>query len=246
MRLPSASELIDVWERGAAQHWVGRGLTLLSVVYPERTLGQLQALTIAERDRLLLELHRGLFGPRLSCYAKCPQCHTRLEFAVNVQNLLDDASHPVKPNSFEFGLKEWLVRFRAPDSEDIAALQACADVASARRLLLERCVSEATRSNELVSVTELPNEVIEEISSTLAQAESDADISIAVECVSCAHRWELAFDIVSFLWAEISARSKRFLGEVHTLAWAYGWREAAILAMSPTRRQFYLDRVDNG
>jgi hypothetical protein len=33
------------------------------------------------------------------------------------------------------------------------------------------------------------------------------------------------------------------LREVHTLAWAYGWREADILAMSPARRQFYIELV---
>ena len=246
MRLPTSAELIEAWERGAAQQWVDRGLALLAVAYPEKTFIQLQALTIAERDRLLLDLHRGLFGPSVACYAECPECQTQLEFAVNVENLLGGATYSAKSSAYEFVLKGLLVRFCAPDSEDLAALRACADVASASRTLLERCVLEATRGNQPVAVTELPADVVEEISSTLAQSESHADISMVLECVSCAHRWELAFDIVSFLWAEISARAKRFLGEVHTLAWAYGWREADILAMSPARRQFYLDRVENG
>jgi hypothetical protein len=245
MRLPTAAELIDAWERGAAQHWVDRGLALLSVACPEKTFGQLQALTIAERDRLLLEIHRGLFGPLLACYAECPRCRAQLEFTLDVENLLGDMTLSGKSDPYELVSRDLHVRFCAPDSEDLAALRACVDIASARRILLERCVLGATRGNEPVSVMELPADVVEEISSTLAQSESHADISLALECVSCAHRWELAFDIVSFLWAEISARAKRFLGEVHTLAWAYGWREADILAMSPARRQFYLDRVDN-
>jgi hypothetical protein len=37
--------------------------------------------------------------------------------------------------------------------------------------------------------------------------------------------------------------AKAYLNEVHMLAWAYGWREADILAMSSARRQFYLERV---
>ena len=55
--------------------------------------------------------------------------------------------------------------------------------------------------------------------------------------------WQLTLDIVSFLWSEISSLAKRHLREVHTLAWAYGWSEADILAMSPARRQFYLESV---
>jgi hypothetical protein len=33
------------------------------------------------------------------------------------------------------------------------------------------------------------------------------------------------------------------LRDVHALATAYGWREADIVAMSPWRRQVYLDMV---
>ena len=39
----------------------------------------------------------------------------------------------------------------------------------------------------------------------------------------------------------IAGRALRLLGHVHALARAYGWREADILAMSPARRQVYLD-----
>ena len=163
MRLPTSAELIEAWERGAAQQWVDRGLALLAVAYPEKTFIQLQALTIAERDRLLLDLHRGLFGPSVACYAECPECQTQLEFAVNVENLLGGATYSAKSSAYEFVLKGLLVRFCAPDSEDLAALRACADVASASRTLLERCVLEATRGNQPVAVTELPADVVEEI-----------------------------------------------------------------------------------
>ncbi|HEX2516118.1 MAG TPA: phage baseplate protein, partial [Chloroflexota bacterium] len=38
-------------------------------------------------------------------------------------------------------------------------------------------------------------------------------------------------------------RARRLLREVHTLARAYGWREAEILALPGRRRQTYLDLV---
>ena len=46
---------------------------------------------------------------------------------------------------------------------------------------------------------------------------------------------------MSFLWTEIEAWAWRMLSDVHTLARAYGWGERDILALSPTRRQFYLE-----
>jgi hypothetical protein len=57
-----------------------------------------------------------------------------------------------------------------------------------------------------------------------AAAETHADITFALTCVACAHRWQLALDIVLFLWSEISRAAKRYLRDGHTLAWAYGWQ----------------------
>jgi hypothetical protein len=48
---------------------------------------------------------------------------------------------------------------------------------------------------------------------------------------------------VSFFWNEINTWAYRMLRDVHALATAYGWREADIVAMSPWRRQVYLDMV---
>ena len=135
------------------------------------------------------------------------------------------------------------LKFRNPDSEDLAAVATCADVATATKVLVERCVLEAARDGVPLAMDGWPEGVIDMISAELADAETHADITFALTCVACAHGWQLALDIVSFLWSEISWLAKRHLRDVHTLAWAYGWREADILAMGPVRRQFYLDSV---
>ena len=51
MHLPSAVELIGAWERGAAQHWVDRALTMLSAAYPEMTFAELATLTIGAQNQ---------------------------------------------------------------------------------------------------------------------------------------------------------------------------------------------------
>ena len=48
----------------------------------------------------------------------------------------------------------------------------------------------------------------------------------------------------SYLWHEVDAWALRLLRDVHRLARAYSWREADILALSPSRRQCYLDLLN--
>jgi hypothetical protein len=77
----------------------------------------------------------------------------------------------------------------------------------------------------------------------LAEADPLADVQLAVSCPSCGTRQQVSFDILSFFWTEIEAWAWRILREVHTLASAYGWHEHDILALSPRRRQSYLEMV---
>jgi hypothetical protein len=94
-----------------------------------------------------------------------------------------------------------------------------------------------------IAICDLPGEIVAQLTEQIGRADPDADISLDLSCPACDHRWQIAFDIVTFFWAEINSLAKRLLREVHTLARAYGWREADILAMSAARRQAYLEMV---
>jgi hypothetical protein len=89
----------------------------------------------------------------------------------------------------------------------------------------------------------LPESVVSAMAEQMAQADAPADIQLALTCPVCGQHWQAIFDIVSFFWSEIDAWAYRTLRDVHCLAAAYGWREADILALSPWRRQFYLEMV---
>jgi hypothetical protein len=52
--------------------------------------------------------------------------------------------------------------------------------------------------------------------------------------------------MAAFLWAEIEARARRLLREVHILATAYGWTEAEVLSLGENRRARYVERVQSG
>jgi hypothetical protein len=117
------------------------------------------------------------------------------------------------------------------------------ELTATRQLLLERCLLEIHQDGETRSVDELPATIVDKVVEKMAQADPQADVQLALACPMCNHEWQALFDVVSFFWSEINAWAARLLRDVHALAFAYGWREADILAMSPWRRQLYLEMV---
>lgn len=242
MRIPSQSELVRVWERASGRSSVERALILLGACW-EEPREQLAALSIGQRDRRLLELYRGLFGTYLDAFATCPACSEPLEYQLTVEGLLTLHEKPMKELVVESDNVR--VALRAPNSFDLEALEACADVDLAKNLLLERCVVSATAGGESIAPWALPESVIEQIDAKLAEAEEQAELTIQLQCSVCAHTWQVLLDVERFLWLKISALARRLLGEVHMLASAYGWSETDILSLGPARRQFYLDMVES-
>jgi hypothetical protein len=244
MRAISASEMIAVWERGAAQHPVDRALTLLEACCGEPRERLAQA-SIGQRDALLLLVHQQLFGDVLQAFAECPQCRERLEYSLSTREIaarsqtgaIDSESHL----SFVDGGMQ--VQLRVPNSFDLGAVAACTDTATARRLLAERCVIEMTRERRAVPVSELTDSAVDRIAAHLASADPQADVVIDLTCAACRHAWQVILEIESFLWIKISSLAKRLLRDVHALARAYGWSEQEILSLSPLRRRAYLEMV---
>ena len=238
--MPSNAEILAVWERARVQGPAARALTLLGAVSPLETLEQLHAVSIGERDARLLQLREQLFGAEMPSVATCPECQTRLEFTLNARAL----SHESVPASVQrVSVGEMELVLRPVNAGDLVAASSCPTHAEARRVLCERCVVEARRGDTAISFAAIDRQAIEEVSAALAAADPGAELVIDVGCASCAHRWQVVFDVVAFLWTEIDALARRLLSEVHALAWAYGWREADILGLSEARRRFYLERV---
>ena len=239
MRALTSAELFDVWERGYRQTWPRKALLLLATACPELGDGDLGAMPIGRRDGLLLTLRDWLFGPELTVVTACPACAASLESTLQADDLrLDSASEGVV---HAINIDGWRVAFRSPTSSDLLALRADQDLASARMSLLSRCVIEATRADgAAVSAAALPDNIVAAVAQEMAAADAQANVELALACPACGHGWQALFDIVSFLWQEIHAWALRTLRDVHSLARAYGWSEADVLALSPTRRQIYL------
>jgi len=237
----TTAALLNVWEHGLTEKPLQRALNLLAAAHPEASLQQLQQLSIGQRDAQLIEIREALYGEHLTCLVPCPQCGEQLEITLDTRQLRSLPASPAGSHSLTVGDCE--VQFRLPDSTDLLLLADLPDAARARHTLLERCVRQAARNGEPLAAADLPEEVVTGIASRMAELDPQADIQIALDCPNCARHWTTNFEISSYLWSEINAWAVRLLREVHRLARAYGWREADILALSPLRRQFYLELI---
>lgn len=226
MRELSASEILDVWERGRSTTLPERALDLLVA---GGYSGQADSLAVGDRDALLLGLRERTFGAAISAVASCPSCGELLEVELAAADLRGDAAYG---DLLELATERGPVRFRLPTAGDLVAVAEAADVEEGRRILLERCVN-----------GELAPEHEEAVVARMAEADPGAWMELALECPGCGHAWTAPFDIVSFLWTELDSCARRLVADVHTLASAYGWREADVLALTPARRDAYLELV---
>lgn len=240
MRALTTCDLLRAWERGDAQHPVDQALTLLAMACPEKSWEELASLSIAERDVMLLTTRERTLGERLEGYVECSACGERLEFSLDSREVCATAAEagPAEDSIEVDGVK---LRFRLPNSLDLAAAAVCPDVTSARDVLVRRCVLEARRGEAEVASTDLEAPVSQALASQMVTSQPLSEVLLELDCSRCGARQALLLDIASFFWTEVAAEARRLAWEVHTLAQAYGWREADILALSARRRALYLE-----
>jgi hypothetical protein len=236
-----APDILRMWEAGGDQQPIERALTLLAAACPESSREQLAALSISRRDSRLLELRTSTFGDTLNAFSECPQCagHLEIRFAAAEIRTTGDDRLDVQ----EMKSRGITVRFRLPNSVDLAKAISAGKIDRAKEVLLQGCVIEARRGDAIVAPSELPPEVSEEINRLMAAADPVAEVLLNLQCPLCSHSWQALFDIAAFFWTEISAHARRLLREIDVLACTYGWGESEILGLSATRRQAYLELI---
>lgn len=224
------SRLFDTWDRAAALARPWRELALLESA-SGIPVADLARLTIGERDRLLLAVRIGTFGNRLECETRCPSCDARLELSFDASSLIV-SSGPVSDGDLELTIDDGIVRFRLPDSNDVAAALAGEDIAAL--LVIPRSEGDSLG---------MTSDVGRALSKRIAELDPQADISLELNCGACGHKWQSSFDPAAFLFREVESHVARLTSEVHVLARAYAWSEESILAMGAVRRRRYLNLV---
>jgi hypothetical protein len=237
----TASELLHFWEEGCECPPAERALLLLGRACPEDDPEALAALPIGRLDARLLTLREWIFGPDLTGMTSCPECGERLELDFTVA---DVRAGPPPPAADELDVVSsgYHVTFRLPVSMDLQEMRGL-DAGAARARLMDACLLGARRDGAACSLDALPDPVLAAVVRRMDELDPQADVHTAVICPACGHGWPATFDIASFFWMEIEAWARRILLDVHTLATAYSWSEVEILALSPRRRQLYLEMV---
>src|SRR6202795_2886336 len=196
MRPLSVPELLTVWERGLTALPFERALAILSVASPESSPAALARLSIGRRDANLLQLREWAFGSELAILAACPSCRQTLELTIPVSALrasLDPKLAPTGAPTAESAsdlegslmlqdmLLDYEVRYRSPNTEDIAG---CAglEFAAGRRKLLACFVADARGQGSAVSAEDWSEDVARRVVEQIAAFDPQADTRLDLTC----------------------------------------------------------------
>lgn len=243
MLSPRPEALLRVWEEQQAAHPVRRALALLAACTPAHGWAAWAQAPIGARDGALMALHETLFGAALHTTASCDDCGERLESSFGVHDVC--APRVAEPGAWPaLSLRQGDVEidYRLPCSEDLLLADGD-DAEAACTQILRRCVLHARQAGGELPPQALSPALADAVAAAMAAEDPRADIRIGLACPACGATHERTFDIVAYLWSELDDWAQRLLADVHRLASAYGWTEADVLALSPTRRRLYLDMV---
>ncbi len=232
MQAISAAAALQIWDAGAERNSYERAVVMLSHACPEETSAALNELPLGRAQARLLQSCARSYGPHRPAVTGFPVCDERLEFELPLAVVLQTASSEtgiirVLHEGVTYG-------FRLSGCGDLVAVL---DAAGRAEALLRRCEVTGTGAP-------MPPEVAREAERRMAAADPLALVVTEITCPDCSHVWQEPLDVADFFFREIAERAAATLTEVHQLARAYGWSEAAILALSAARRRHYLSLLD--
>ncbi len=226
---PSEARVLALWESAVDTSPLLRTLALAAAGGAPRE--RVADLSIGQRDAYLLALRQDCFGSALACVVDCPECGAELEMDLSLADVAvhgGDRDHtPVTADGTD-------IELRAVTSRDLLTV---AGRPTARRELIHRCITAGGPG----AAHSLSEAALDEISAAMAVLDPQADVCVDIDCAVCDHRWAAPFDIAGYLWSELHTHALRILRDVHELASLYGWSEAEVLAVSPSRRRRYLE-----
>jgi hypothetical protein len=209
-----------------------------------------RALSVGDRERLVLALHRFALGPHLEAVAACPVpgCGALMELDLAVDTLLTgvaDAGGPVHEIEVATGGGPLRVRFRLPDGGDqeAQARRAAHDPAGAGDEILRRAILAVTGGDgRPVPADEALAALRAPLAAAFARLDPQIETTLALDCPECGAATEALLDAGTFV-LDALARTDDIFAEVDRIARRYHWSEAEILALPAGRRRRYLGLI---
>ena len=188
--------------------------------------GDIEALTIAEHDRLLAAVFEALYGDRVEARTHCAACSEPLEISLSLSALAaappDVEIELAWPDENGTFLMPDGRRIRPPTVGDVERATHSGDAAALRRA----CVVEGDADLN----PELLDAALEAAAPALTR-------DVAATCPHCAVAQSVRFDLANFLVASLARERPFLLREMHLLARGYGWSLAEILSLGRDDRR---------
>lgn len=144
----SPTDILDLADEGANASTVRRAL-LLGQAASGVSFDDVAALTIGQRNALVLRARRAVLGEKLECRVACPACGELLEFTAHVAALLPEQEPDGGP--FELALGELSLTARVPTGADLLAIEGEAE--TLRQALIARCVLDARVNGDCIAAS---------------------------------------------------------------------------------------------
>jgi hypothetical protein len=173
---------------------------------------------------------------RLELQARCTQagCREMFEFELSLPSLVEQASTASPLEVLLDGQRR--VSMRCATGEDLRRWRAAGP----------RSRHEAIAT--MIATLRIDGTVGPDDNLALAEAISArdplVDFSVACDCPACGVMQSLPVDLEGVALRQLDARQRALLEDVHRLASRYGWTEAEVLAIAPSRRARYLALID--
>lgn len=241
MNLPGNRELLEIWEYGLQMSPLHRSINLILNFFPSINSEAALNMSIGERDRHLILIRHYLFGKTLECCVDCPGCGEKIEWNSTTDDFLKLASNNEKSASYKLEADEGTLEFRLPNTQDLLISMNQPEPETA---IILRCLhslnEESVSSTDISSFEKISQQTLKKLDEAFDRFDPLANIKISLDCPACQYHWQTVFDVVSYLWKELTDWCNTLLLSVTRLASAYGWREKDILNMSHFRRELYL------
>lgn len=217
----SPATLLASWTEGGREPYGKRLAQLLETGGATK----IEEDTLGERNCRLLRLHGSLGGRPLEANVACQRCAADNEFVVPATAVL--ATPPPKRDERVIVRVGWRsLTFRLPRMKDIEG---------PREAIAERC--------RLSGEGRLSKAAIERLGRSFEELDPAANIIVRLSCSGCGGEIAASVDVASFVGRELDRIVKRLVGEIDTIASAYGWNEGEILALPPRRRRLYAELI---
>jgi len=209
--------------------------TRAAVAFLDRLLEQSPPagdLSASDRDGLLAALHRGLWGDRVVSTLDCAACGAPYDLAFELSALQQsleagrEAAAVVEPRVLETSAG---FRLRLPDAAEEDEAAQLGPALGRARLAAAVAGPEGADDPQLEPRLEALAPLI--------------DVDVEAPCAECGHPALARFDVQSFVLQRLLDEREGLLGEIHTLAGAYGWSLTEILGLPRSLRRAMTEQL---